>query len=69
VQSNQWKLVVCIVIEERKADNVTWYLHTQKGFLPAGAETNTPPVNPIHVNIQRSELTEDLSFRYILSKN
>ncbi|CAF1145819.1 unnamed protein product [Rotaria magnacalcarata] len=60
---NQLKLFVAIVTEERKEDKVTWRLHPRKGFLPAGAETNTPHMNPIHVNIQKSELKEDGIFR------
>ncbi|CAF4091203.1 unnamed protein product [Rotaria socialis] len=63
LQYNQLKLFVSIVTEERKEDKVTWRLHTRKGFLAAGAETNTPHMNPIRVNIQKSELTEDGIFR------
>ena len=56
--------MVCIAIEEHIEDTVKWRLHTQRGFLPAGAETHTPPVNPIHLDIQRSKLTHNGTFKY-----
>jgi hypothetical protein len=66
MEQHQLKLVVSIVVEECKEDKVIWHLDTQKGFLPTDAEVDTPPVNPLHLNIQRSTLKDDAIFRYPL---
>ena len=58
------KLVIAFVLQEIKDDQVHWYLHRFKGFLPRAAETDSPPVNPICIDINRADLMPDGIFKY-----
>ncbi len=59
LQWNQITLVVAAVIEQRDQKQVTWHLETLKGFLRDNDEIESSLFNPLHINIDRSELTNE----------
>jgi hypothetical protein len=67
MQQDGLRLVVAVVIEELNEDQIIWRLYKLKGFLPDGARTDTIPVNPLHLDIKRSALTENGIFKYTLT--
>lgn len=50
---------MAVVLEERSKNLTQWRLITNKGFLYDDAETDTMPYNPICLEIDQSEWTDD----------
>ena len=67
IQENRFKLIVGVVLEELNEDQVIWHLHKFKGFLADGTETDITPLNPIHLELDRSVLTEKGILKYIFT--
>jgi hypothetical protein len=58
--------MVAVVCEELNEGQVIWYLYKLKGFLPNGAGTDTIPLNPLYLDIERSALTKNAILKYML---
>jgi hypothetical protein len=39
-----------------------WYKHPHKGFLPENYDKDTLPINPIILNLNKNNLTNDGDF-------
>ncbi|UJR38733.1 hypothetical protein I4U23_031398 [Adineta vaga] len=63
LQQDRFKLLIAVVLEELNDGQITWRLHKLKGFLPDNNGTDIEPLNPLYLDIERSMLMKNGTFK------
>lgn len=58
-RESNMSLVIYAVYEQVENGTRTWFIHSDKGFLPNRYNENTIPSNPICINLRNMLLSND----------